>query len=257
MKLPAAFILAIFSVANVLRAVDLNYFSITTNQAAGVKQTLDAYENGKLTLQDLNENAGKEGCRKLVGYFLLHTNEVSVKARLPIGRCFDGFNLFPEATNLGAQYVTVFSNDWHGWRLLGAAYNSLNLSNESIHAYSQAVKLGDKDSYASLAQVALNSKRLDLIQEMLPQLFALKDNPQTPEKIRLNLISTLIVYSAKARQKDVFIKTLEGEDLKTILQNWMVRNNVRAACKFFKGEDIDRIRQEVEAASPPAAKPPQ
>lgn len=250
-------ILAIFSLASVLLAVDLQYFSITTNQAAEVKQTLDAFENGKLTLQDLNENAGTEGCRKLVGYYLLHTNEITAKARLPIGRSLAGFKLFSEATNLGAQYVTVFSNDWHGWRLLGAAYNSLKLSNESIRAYSNAVKLGDKDSYASLAQVALKYNRMDLVKDLLPQLFALKDNPQTPEKNKLNLISILIFYSARAQQKDIFIKTLEGEDLKQILQNWMVKNNVRAGCKAFKGEDIDKIRQAVEAASTSEAKPPQ
>ena len=250
-------ILAIFSLASVLLAVDLQYFSITTNQAAEVKQTLDAFENGKLTLQDLNENAGTEGCRKLVGYYLLHTNEITAKARLPIGRSFAGFNLFSEATNLGVQYATVFSNDWHGWRLLGAAYNSLHLSNESIHAYSNAVKLGDNDSYASLAQVALRYNRLDLVKDMLPQLFALKDNPQTPEKNKLNVISILIFYSAQAHQKDIFIKTLEGEDMKQILQNWMVKNNVRAGCKVFKGEDIDKIRQAVEAASTSETKPPQ
>ncbi|MGB7745747.1 MAG: hypothetical protein WBN75_00460 [Verrucomicrobiia bacterium] len=250
-------LLATFNLANVLFAVDLQYFSITTNQAAEVKQTLDAYENGKLTLQDLNEKAGTEGCRKLVGYYLSHTNEITVKAKLPVGRSLNGFNLFPEATNLGAQYVAVFSNDWHGWRLLGAAYNSLNLSNESIHAYSNAVKLGDKDSYTSLAQVALKNNRFDLIQDMLPQLFALKDNPQTPEKNKLNLISTLIFYSVKAHQKDIFIKTLEGEDLKQILQNWMVKNNVMAGCKVFKGEDMDKIRQAVEAANTSETKPPQ
>jgi hypothetical protein len=250
-------IFAFFNLASVLLAVDLQYFSITTNQAAEVKQTLDAYEKGKLTLQDLNENAGTEGCRKLVGYYLLHTNEITAKARLPIGRSFAGFNLFSEATNLGAQYATVFSNDWHGWRLLGASYNSLNLSNESIHAYSNAVKLGDKDSYASLAQVSLKNNRLDLVKDMLPQLFSLKDNPQTPEKNKLNLITILIFYSVRTHQKDIFIKTLEGEDMKQILQNWMVKNNVRAGCKIFKGEDIDKIRQAVEAADQSEAKPPQ
>ena len=257
MRLLTLTIFAIFNLANVLLAVDWQYFSITTNQAAEVKQTLDAFEKGQLTLQDLNEQAGTEGCRQLVGYYLLHTNEISVKAKLPIGRSFAGFNLFPEATNLGAQYVTVFSNDWHGWKLLGTAYNSLNLSNESIHAYAIAVKLGDGDSYVSLAKVALKYNRPDLVQEILPQLFSLKNNPQTPQKNKLNLITILTFYSVQARQKDVFIKTLKGEDMKQILQNWMVKNNVRAGCKVFKGEDIDKLRQAVEAAGQAEAKPPQ
>ena len=42
MKLLILTIFAIFNLANVLLAVDLQYFSITTNQAAEVKQTLDA-----------------------------------------------------------------------------------------------------------------------------------------------------------------------------------------------------------------------
>ena len=257
MRLLTLTTLAIFNLANVLFAVDLQYFSITTNQAAEAKQTLDAFEKGKLTLQDLAENAGTEGCRKLVGYYLLHTNEISVKARLPIGRSFAGFNLFSEATNLGAQYVTVYSNDWHGWRLLGAAYNSLNLSNESLHAYGNAIKLGDETSYAPLAQVALKNNRPDLVQEIVPQLFSLKDNPQTPPTTKLNVITILTFYSVKVRQKDVFIKTLEGEDMKQILQNWMVKNNIRAGCKVFKGEDIDKILQAVAVASKSETKPPQ
>jgi len=248
---------AIFNLANVLFAVDLKYFSITTNQAVEAKQKLDAFENGKLTLEDLNEKAGPEGCRELVGYYLLHTNEITEKAKLPVGRSCGGFNLFPEATNLGAQYVTVFSNDWRGWSLLGAAYNSLNLSNESIHAYSNAIKLGDKDSSAALAAVALKYNRVDLVQEMLPQLLSLKNDPQTSAKNKLNLISILIYCSAKADRKDVFIKTLEGEDMKQILQNWMIKNNIRTACKVFKGEDIDKIRRAVEAASKSETMSPQ
>jgi hypothetical protein len=81
---PILLILAIFSLANVLRAVDLKYFSSTTDQVTEVKQILDAYENGKLTLQDINENAGPEGCRKLIGYNLLHTSRAAIYAELRI-----------------------------------------------------------------------------------------------------------------------------------------------------------------------------
>jgi hypothetical protein len=45
--------------------------------------------------------------------------------------------------------------------------------------------------------------------------------------------------------------------MKQIAQNWMVSNNVMAGCKAFKGEDTDKIRQAVEAAGKPEAKPPQ
>ncbi|HWY31336.1 MAG TPA: hypothetical protein VNX46_11295 [Candidatus Acidoferrum sp.] len=227
----------------------LSYFAITTNQDAAIRDKLTLYDGGVVGLEDLNENAGAEGSRELVGYYLSHTNKIAVKDMLPIGRAFAGFNMFTNAIKLALPYVKANPNDWHGWRLLAASYDSINASNESLSAYAQAVKCGDTKSYEPLAGVALKSGRVDVVRKIVPQLMALRDNKLTPEESRLNVISLLAAYSMMADQKEVFIKTLKGENIGMIVQNDDVRQNVMAGCVFFHGADIDKIRMEVNAGS--------
>jgi hypothetical protein len=122
-KLLVLIILAIFNLANVLFAADSEYFSITTNQATEVKQKLDAFNNGKLTLQDLNENAGAEGFRELIGYYLSHSNEISAKSKLPVARSYAALGMLQDALPLAKEYISTYSNDWRGWVLLGHCYH--------------------------------------------------------------------------------------------------------------------------------------
>jgi hypothetical protein len=78
---------------------------------------------------------------------------------------------------------------------------------------------------------------------------SLKSAKQTPEDNRVHLISILLFYSVKTNQKDDFIKTLEGADMRAILQDNDVRLDVTSGCQLFKGKDIDNIRQESAAAT--------
>jgi tetratricopeptide (TPR) repeat protein len=187
--------IVIFGLATAAFADESQLFLITTNQAAEVKQKLDAYENGKLTLQDLNENAGTEGCRELIGYYLLHTNEISAKSILPVSRAYAFGGMYPEAAQLARQYVNVYSNDWHGWRVLGGACLLTKSYNESISAYKNAVRLGDRDSYQPLGLAAIKVNQPEVIGEIVPDLMASKNAKETSEKDRLNCIAVLLTYA--------------------------------------------------------------
>src|ERR1051325_8847435 len=129
------------------RSLRKGYFSVTAREFCTVKQKLDAFENGKLNLSALNEKNGKQGNRKLIGYYLAQTNDSSAKSKLPISRSFAGFGAYFEAAKLAKEYVSTYSNDWHGWRILGNAYfllnacDMMNASDEAIAAYSNAVHL--------------------------------------------------------------------------------------------------------------------
>lgn len=158
---------------------------------------------------------------------------------------------------LAEEYANVYSNDMDGLEILGYSYVGLNDTNKAIQVYSRAVKLGDNDSYEPLAGLAVTSGRLDIVQELLPKLMALKDDRQTPKTGKLHLISILLVYSMKADKKEIFIKTLDGENMKEMLQDDVVKLNLTTGCEFFEGQDIDKIRQEMEAAGKSEAKPPQ
>jgi tetratricopeptide (TPR) repeat protein len=247
MKLFIAQMLVLACLVNATFADDWTSFSITTDQARDVKQKLDAYEMGKISLEDLGEKAGDDTWRQLIGYYLLHTNDISTKAKLPIGRCYAQFHAIPQAMKLGEEYANVYSNDWRGWRLLGYCYEVMNYTNEAIRAYSNAARLGNKLSYEQLAGFALRNGRSDVVGKIIPELLALKEAKETPEADRLALISVLLGYSMEAGRKDVFIKTLKGEDFKNILRNDQIKTDVTSGCGMFEGEDIDKIRQESEA----------
>jgi hypothetical protein len=104
-------------------------------------------------------------------------------------------------------------------------------------------------SYEALAGLAVISGRLEIVQDILPKLIALKNEKQTSKESKLHLISILLFYSMKTDKKNIFIKTLEGENIKEILQDDAVRQNVTTGCELFKGKDIEKIRQELESAT--------
>jgi hypothetical protein len=131
----------------------------------------------------------------------------------------------------------------------------LNFTNEAIQAYTKAIKLGDKDSCETLAGIAINSGRLDIVKSIIPQLTDLKNTPQTSHDNKISLMNIIIVCAAKTGQKEVFIKALEGMDMKDILKDADARENITSGCQIFQGKDIDKIRQELEAASKSEAKP--
>jgi hypothetical protein len=45
------------------------------------------------------------------------------------------------------------------------------------------------------------------------------------------------------------VKTLDGENLKQIMQRDDVKLDVISGCKYFEGQDIAKIRREMESAT--------
>src|SRR5437899_1942608 len=73
-----------------------------------VKKKLRDFEQGKLSLEALTEKGGEEFDRRLITFYSQHTNEVSVKALLPISRCYAFFDDFNQAAQLAERYVQVY-----------------------------------------------------------------------------------------------------------------------------------------------------
>jgi hypothetical protein len=111
---------AAFGLASLLQAADFTAVPLGTNETSQIKQKLEMYEKGKITLDELTPEKAESG-ENLIAYYLSHTNEVTVKMKLPISRCFAGSGMFPEAARLSGEYVRVYSNDWRGWKILGGA----------------------------------------------------------------------------------------------------------------------------------------
>jgi hypothetical protein len=240
---------SIFGLAIAVFADDLQNFSITTNQAAEVKQKLEAFEKGTMTLKELTENDGDAGRQELIDYYLSHTNDVSVKAKLPISRCFAILDKYQQAAQLAAEYVQVYSNDWHGWKILGFANLTMGNYSAAVAALTNSARLGDEYSYDLLAFAALKIDRLDIVSNLVQHLLVLKKREPPPEAVPLDIVIVLVIYSLKANQQDIFVKALDGVSAKQILSRDDLPQGVKAGCERFKGKDIDKIRQEMESAA--------
>jgi tetratricopeptide (TPR) repeat protein len=236
-------LVAIFGLASVLLADGAITVSLTTKEQAEVKQKLEAFVTGKI---GLDEASGlPDSCDKVVGYYVLHTNDVSVKMKLPICRSFAMLGKYPEAAKLAQEYVNVYSNDWHGWRVLGGANMAMQLYDQAVSAYTNAARLGDEDIYATLGAAAWAADRLDILQNtVVPRLLVSKEDvARFSAKKRLEMRMILAGYALRVDNQDIFIKAFDGADFQEVLNRDDLKQLVTAGCERFKGEDIDKIRQ--------------
>jgi len=248
MKRTGLLSLAIFGLIPGLSGGDFTAVPLNSNDVVEVSQKLNQYENGKITLDDLTQNGKTEPDQKLVSYYLSHPNSVTVKMKLPISRCFAAADDYQDAAKLAADYILVYSNDWHGWKILGGANLGMGNYSAAVAALTNSARLGDDGSYAPLAFAALKSDQLDVVHNILPQLFALKHS-KSSGVVRLDIVGVLVIYSLKTDGQDIFVKALDGVSGKQIVSRDDLHQLVMTGCNRFKGEDINKIRQEVEAAA--------
>jgi hypothetical protein len=240
-------IAVILGLAFSLSAEDFTVTPLSSDDVTRIKQELEGFEKGSVSLTELTEKGGEQGGRELVSYYLSHTNDVTVKEKLPISRCLAILGQYQEAARLATDYIQVYSNDWHGWRILAGANFEMSNYNSAIDAFTNATRLGDDSSYVPLALVALKVDRLDVVSNNLSHLFALKrTNPRNPDD--LDPVTFLVLYALKADQQTTFVKALAGVNGKDIMSRDDLPGLVSAGCNRFKGTDIDKIRQEFEAA---------
>jgi hypothetical protein len=248
MKKAGLFILASFGLIPGLSGSDFTVVPLNSNDVVEVRQKLDQYENGKITLDDLTQNGKTELDQKLASYYLSHPNSVTVKMKLPISRCFAAADDYQDAAKLAADYVSAYSNDWHGWKILGGANLGMGNYSAAVGALTNSAQLGDDGSYAPLAFAALKSDQVDVVHNILPQLFAL-ERSKSSGVVRLDIVGVLVIYSLKTDEQDIFVKALDGVSGKQIVSRDDLHQLVMTGCNRFKGEAIDKIREEVEAAA--------
>ena len=219
---------------------------LATNEQAEVKQKLNSFDRGEITLEEATEPGGEAWGRKVVEYYSTHTNDVTTKMKLPISRCCAALSMYLEAANLASDYVQVYSNDWRGWKILGGANSFMGNYEQALAAATNSLRLGDEGSYVPVAMLALHLDRLDLVRGIVPHLLELK-NSKPPQKIKpLDAVAALVLYSLKADQRDIFIEALDGISAKDILSRDDLKQLVTGGCDKFEGKEIDKIRQEVK-----------
>jgi tetratricopeptide (TPR) repeat protein len=220
--------------------------ALSEDDAADIKQKLNKFERGKLSLEDLTEKGGQAFDAKLASYYLAHTNEVSAKSLLPIARCFAFFGYHDQAAGLAKQYVQVYSNDWHGWRILGSAKLGLANFEEALPALTNAVTLGDKDCCSLVSMCALKLNRLDIVKDSLPCLFDLKENAKEKSD-RTDAIFMIVAYAANADREDLFVKALADVKAEDVAARSDLTKIVTALCDRFQAKQVQPLCEKLKA----------
>ena len=84
MKIIIFELIAIFCLISALWAENIPQVSTTTSDENEARLKLEAFENGSIDLDETSGTSSMNGCQQIIDYYLLHTNEVSVKMKLPI-----------------------------------------------------------------------------------------------------------------------------------------------------------------------------
>lgn len=183
-------------------AGELEFPKLSTEEATRIREKLERYEAGKLTLEQATKFSGEDTTLKMISFYLSNSNSMTLKMKLPIARTYALCGLFPQAADLAQLYVKAYTNDWMGWSVLGGAKLMLEHNDEAFVAMTNVIRLGSDRNITSGAYLALKANRLDVFEGMmLNRLLALKDSKTNSvgdvldEKHRLDTVVMLVGYS--------------------------------------------------------------
>ena len=220
--------------------------ALAPSDVVDVLKMLEEFEKGKISLSQLTDDPKDR--KAIIRYYLINTNILATKYKVVVGRCFALEERYEEAAGLARDYVRVYSNDWRGWRILGNSHFVLKSYGEAVAALTNAVILGDEECYAPLAAAAIAIGRLDLVKDIVPHLLILKKVDRTDQDDKLTILGVLTLYSLKAKERDVFLKGLEGFDAKNILTRRDVAKTVLLGCDEFGGQETQSICSKLREA---------
>jgi hypothetical protein len=201
-------------------------------QQAKGRHLVEDWELDKLSAKAAYGGSDLTNCEAVIAYYDSQ-DSVSIKAKLPISVCLAGYHRLEESRKLASEYVNVYSNDWRGWHILGISCAGQSSWNAAISALTNAIKLGGTNDYAVLAMICCSHERTEVVREFVPQMLAIKRSCKTGDSYRLELIKTLIYYSSKIGDEELFVKTLEGVSASEVASESDLPCIVTTVCGMF------------------------
>jgi hypothetical protein len=226
--------LCIFSLIGITQAAGQGPPTLTDAETALIKQKLDGYENGTTDYDAFFKPNLPQACEKLVTYYFAKSNEISLKMKLPISRCFAATDRYEQSAALAKEYVTVYSNDWRGWRVLGGSDFMLKDYVGAITALTNAAALGDEANYTAIALAAVAINRSEVVSNLVPRMMLVKDSTARPESDRLDVAMGLTVYAIDTTRPEVFTQAIRGFTKKQLFSRPDLKRQVLLACEKFK-----------------------
>ncbi|MCO5050770.1 MAG: hypothetical protein M9920_00490 [Verrucomicrobiae bacterium] len=231
-----------------LSAGELDFPKLSAGESTRIREKLEQYADGKLTLEQATKFSGEDTTLKMISFYLSNSNNMTVKMKLPIARTYALCGLFSQAADLAQLYVNTYTNDWKGWDLLGGAKLMLERNDEAFVAATNVLRLGSDRNITAGAYLALKNDRLDVYESMmLNRMLALKDSKTNSvgdvldEKDRLDTVTSLVAYSLKAKKGKVFARAIQGVTLKQIKSREDLQTIVEAGCEMFSSKETEDL----------------
>ncbi|MCO5052679.1 MAG: hypothetical protein M9920_10280 [Verrucomicrobiae bacterium] len=221
---------------------------LTKAEAEEIRNELEQYDKGKVPVEEVPKVVNEANMGKIVAYHLAHTNGITTKMKLPIGRSYAMFSLYPEAAELAREYVNTYSNDWKGWSLLAGAKAGLKSHDEALMAATNVVRLGSERNIATIGLLALSTDRVDIFENLLlKRLLVLKDATTNSVQDRLTgqdkleIVTALVAYSLKAKKEEVFNQALKNVSAAQIKASEALRTYAEGGCEVFGSEATKKL----------------
>lgn len=228
---------------------------LPTSNADPVRSALRSFDQGILSLDDVFRNGDEGWCRRVVDFYLTNSSEVSLKSKLPVSLCFMVLSRDAEAGKLASDYVTVYSNDWHGWKVLGGASAGTTNFAASVDAYMQACILGcEHGCLIQLCGAALADGRVAIIRPTIPRLLELKHGNASLGDDPQDALAILLGYSLEAADEETLIKTLDGVRKSDLFSREDLKGLVTQACVEFKSDKAQKVFRDLGIEAQPASK---
>ena len=201
------------------------------------------FERDLISLNALTSNGCQPSWKDVTDYYLAHSNRVSVKAKLPVSRCFAALGSYSEASALAAEYIGTYSNDFRGWRVLGCANLAMDSYAEATTNLLKAAELGDGSNFAALGFAAYRADRFDVLREkVVPRLMELKDARETPRGERLEMLFVVVIYAIKTEDEALFRRAMDGVSPQEMDASESLKKAVAAGRRAFEEERRQRTQ---------------
>jgi hypothetical protein len=217
---------------------------LSEKEAAEVRQRLEAYDNGRVSFDEISGSENVVNLARLTNmtlYFRMRSNDVTIKMLLPISRSFVIVGGYSAASQLAKQYLNVYSNDCRGWYVLWAANERAEAYNEALEAGTNAIKFGCERNLAVTGADALRIGRVDVVEKLLvPRMLARKDS-EPDASSRREIITFLVYYSVNSTNEALYLKALRSVKPGDVRESADLLRCVRAGCELFKSRETEQL----------------
>jgi len=222
--------------------------ALSDQESTYIRQRLESYDKGDTDYDQLFGQEPKNTCNSLAAYYFEHTNHITLKMKLPISRSLGVTHHFKEAASLATEYLSIYTNDWRGWRVLGLSKCSLKDYNGAVDALTNAASLGDDENYFALVGAAISANRVHDVDNYVTAILKRRYQSETAEDERLDLVTVLTVYANKANRPDILLRGLRGISAKQIASRWALKQLVMDSSDIFKdNEEVARLCAELKS----------